>query len=326
LDVAHEAPLVFFCFVLCDLAVNLRAVRQKESGQLRDYFLTLLTLGKSGIIVITIVQCAMVHIGRFLGEDKIMSTTAFELKGPNKALFRLVTITGSALLCGSLAYMALTVAPKLERIIEIEPPGIDMVDPPKPIVILPPPPVTPPEVKQTPDLRVAEPTSTPPPLTVRNPATTTRNPLPPSGMRAGNPPQAPATSDGTGIGTLSIVPPEDVWIAPVEAPPIAQPTPIPAPLPVAKLVINPVKLSGANPVFPNRPLDAGISGEVTLSFTVTPNGRVENITILSETPRRYGFARAAEEAIATWVFQPQTIDSIPVAYPARYTISFKLED
>jgi periplasmic protein TonB len=317
---------LFFCFVLCDLAVNLRAVRQKESGQLRDHLATPLTLGKSGIIVITIVQCAMVCIGRFLGEDRIMSTTAFEVRGPHKALFRFASITGSALLCGSLAYLALTVQPKLERIIEFDPPGIDVIDPPKPIIIPPPPPVTPADIKQTPDRRVAETNSTPPPLTIRDPATTTRNPLPSSGMRAGDRPQAPAISDGTGTGTLEIVPPESVWIAPVEVPPITETTPIAAPPPVVKLVINPVKLSGANPIFPSRPLDAGISGEVTLSFTVTPNGRVENITILSETPRRYGFARAAEEAIATWVFQPQTIDSIPVAYPARYTISFKLED
>jgi periplasmic protein TonB len=287
-----------------------------------------LTLRKSGIIVITIVQCAMVRIGRFLGEDTIMSTTALEARGPNKALYRTAALAGSAIIWGSLGYLALSYVPQIQKPFERpEPPPI--VSAPKPIEItLPPPPVVKPDdTKPPPIIREQDPIATPPTITTRD-VPNARPTNMPRDLPSGPPPSRPATTGDAEQGAIAgpieipIVLPEPEIIVP----PLPEPVPIPAPPPMPKLVINPVKASGANPVFPNRPLEAGISGEVTLSFTVTPSGRVDNITILSETPRRYGFAKAAEDAIATWTFQPQTIDGVPVAYPARYTISFKLED
>jgi periplasmic protein TonB len=258
----------------------------------------------------------------FLGEDRDMSATALDAKGPNKALFRTAALAGSAIIWGTLGYLALTYVPKIVKPVEVDIPAIPFVkDPPK---YIPPPPVLPPlPDKPTPTAQTPNPAPQAPTTTVRTPD----NPRPttiPSYAPAGEAPLAPAIGDGDLGGTSIPIGPVATLDPPIIAvPPMPEVVPDP---PMPKLVINPVKMAGANPSFPTRPLEAGISGEVTLSFTVTTSGRVEGITILSEEPRRYGFARAAQDAISSWTFQPQTIDGIPVAYPARYTISFKLED
>jgi periplasmic protein TonB len=249
-----------------------------------------------------------------------MSTTVLETKGPNPAFVRAATVACSALLCSSLAYLALSHVPTYEKI--FEPAGTTITAAPLPKPVPPPKPIDPPKAKPTPTIQAPDPTISAPTPTVYQPTTARPNPIPGT-LPPGPPPIAPTIDSGTGTGTapIELARPDEI-IPPVIAPPIAVPTPPAMP----QLVVNPVKMSGANPTFPSRPLEAGISGEVTLSFTVTASGRVEGITILNEAPRRYGFAKAAEDAIATWTFQPQTIDGIPVAYPARYTISFKLED
>jgi periplasmic protein TonB len=262
-----------------------------------------------------------------------MSTTAIEVKGPNKALFRSVALAGSAVIWGGLGYLALTYVPQYERPYVPEGQVVGTYTPPKPKpkIIPPPLPIKPPEVlKQKP----LEPVLTPVP-TQKAPVLTTRasksdyaNPLP-SDLRAGSAPTAPAIpGDPTPLSSGREWE-EPILIAPIVEPPIAVPEPepvvVPA-VPVAKLVVNPVRMTGANPIFPSRALERGISGQVTLSFTVSPTGQVENIEVTGEEPTGNGFARAARAAIQGWTFQPQTIDGVPVAYPARYTISFKLED
>jgi periplasmic protein TonB len=266
----------------------------------------------------------MVRIGRFLGEDKAMSTTAFEVRGPNKALFRAAAVAGSAIICSTLGYFALTYVPKFEMPVEFDGPIVETEPVPKPKDLLPPPVLKQkdPEPVQTTLSPSQDPSSTPP--TIYAPPNSKSNPLP--GVSPAGPPPTAPTAAGTGASEpIGVSLPLDPPI--VLVPPIPELAPIPAPPPsVPQVVINPVKMAGANPIFPGRALDDGVSGEVSLSFTVLPNGKVDGIRVLSENPPRYNFARAAIAAISTWTFQPQTIDGNPVAYPARYTISFKLED
>jgi periplasmic protein TonB len=263
--------------------------------------------------------CASIDL---LGEDTIMSTTAFEVKGHNKTLFRTAAITGSAVIWGTLGYMALTYVPKFDR--PKDDPTLTIVGvPPIPKPVPPKPEIKPPEPKN-PIVRSDEVTAKlPSVMTTRTPKSATLNPL--SG-------QLPAGPVSDAPVTFAPTPPLDQgreWEEPVvlatapTLPPVVAAPPAPT---APRLVVNPIRISGANPVFPTRPLERGVSGEVTLSFTVSPTGTVENIAVTGEDPRGYGFARSAREAIAGWTFQPQTIDGVPVAYPARYTISFKLED
>jgi periplasmic protein TonB len=269
-------------------------------------------------------NCAMydgVHWSIF-GEDTAMSTTAFEIRGPNKALFRSAAIMGSALIWGTVGYLALTYVPKIEK--RTERPEITIVSTPDRPIVIPPPVIDPPKRPEPPvqqaDSRV-DTAPTMPTITTRTPRSDRPNPLA-GELPAGPAPISPAIDSGIlSSGPITIAP-EPVIIAP----PVVVPIPEVIAPPVPKLVENPVRVAGANPTYPNRALDRGIMGEVTLSFTVTPSGKVENLTVIGEAPSGYGFARAARDAIQGWTFRPQTIDGIPVAYPARYTISFKLED
>lgn len=254
-----------------------------------------------------------------------MSATVVEARGPNKALFRTAALAGSAIIWGSLGYLALSYVPQMQKpFVRPEPPPIVSEPPILEITIPPPPVIKPDEPKQTPILNEPSLIPTPPIITTRdvpNPRSSTL----PRDLPSGPPPTAPAT-DGIIVSPGPMAGPIEVPMVLPEPQIVVPPIPEPTPAPLPKTIINPVRVSGGNPIFPNRPLEAGISGEVTLSFTVTPSGRVENLVIDRETPRNYGFGRAARAAIEGWTFQPQTIDGVPVAYPARYTISFKLED
>ncbi|MCZ8210066.1 MAG: energy transducer TonB [Hyphomonadaceae bacterium] len=226
-----------------------------------------------------------------------------------KLLYRAAALTGSGILWIGIGYLALTYVPTIQKLQMPEPPPIAVAprDPPKPIIPPKPEPEKPvknQQVQQTPD---NTPTLTERPTTEVVPLGPVDSlPIRPVG-------EGPVAFTGGGETLGPAVGPMPTEIAP-EAPP------------APRLIINPIRQAGANPGFPRKALDREISGEVTLSFTVTAQGKVANLTVINEAPKGYGFAEAARKAVEAWTFQPQTIDGIAVAYPARYTISFKLED
>lgn len=213
----------------------------------------------------------------------------------------------------------LTQAPRLmETTLAPEPPPIS-VDP------LEPPPPPPPEITQrapelpkpwTPpvDTITERPT---PPQPILPDITPLAPPLPP-----GPPPQGPAIARDNVI----TAPAGGINIAETTAPTLPLIDDIVVPPPTPPVIVNPVRVAGADPVFPERALEAGRSGTVTLTFTVDERGRVSNIEVVDETPRGYGFARAARGAISRWTFEPQRVDGAPVVYQARYTIRFDLDN
>lgn len=226
-----------------------------------------------------------------------------------KMLYRTAALMGSGILWIGLGYLALTYVPTMQKLQLPEPPPIDMAprEQPKPIIPPKPQPEQPSknqQAQQNPDNSA--------PLTQH--ATTEVLPLGPvDNLPIGPVGEGPvAFSGGTDVLGPTIDP------VPTSVEPEAPPAP--------PLVINPVRQAGANPAFPRKALDREVSGEVTLSFTVTAQGKVANLNVINEAPKGYGFAEAARKAVEAWTFQPQTIDGIAVAYPARYTISFKLED
>lgn len=226
-----------------------------------------------------------------------------------KILHKTAALTGSGILWLGLGYLALTYVPTIQKLQIPEPPAIrvDPQVPPKPVIPPKPEPDKPVKnqpIQQTP---INEPT-----LTARPTAEVV--PLGPvDSLPIGPVNDGPVAFTGGGATLGQTVDPLPTGVE-VEAPP------------APRLIINPVRQAGGNPAFPRKALDREISGEVTLSFTVTAQGKVANLTLVSEAPKGYGFAEAARKAVEAWTFQPQTIDGIAVAYPARYTISFKLED
>lgn len=226
-----------------------------------------------------------------------------------KILYRTAAITGSGILWLGLGYLALTYVPSMQKLQLPEPPPIDMAPRVAPKPIIPP--------KPEPDKPVRsqqiQQTSNDTPTVTERPTTEVVPLGPVDSLPIGPVGDMPVAFSGGGATLGPAVDP-----LPTESEPEAPPAP--------RMIINPVRQAGANPAFPRKALDRDISGEVTLSFTVTAQGKVANLIIVNEAPKGYGFADAARKAVEAWTFQPQTIDGIAVAYPARYTISFNLED
>ncbi|WP_193075520.1 energy transducer TonB [Pseudomonas sp. FME51] len=79
------------------------------------------------------------------------------------------------------------------------------------------------------------------------------------------------------------------------------------------------------PNYPQRALAAGIEGEVTLAFTISPDGRVENLQVTAAKPKGV-FEREARRAANRWRFAPRRENGQAVAREATKTLYFRLED
>lgn len=224
-----------------------------------------------------------------------------------KMLHRTAAIAGSGTVWLCLGYLALTYVPTIQKVQLPDPPiiKVDPRVPPKPVI--PPKPEPDKPVKNQPIQQhpINEPTMTERPTTEVEPIS------PVDALPLGPVSEAPVAFTGA-----------ETTLGPVTTLPQAEPEATPA----QRLIINPVRQAGTNPDFPRKALEREVSGEVTLRFTVTAQGKVANLIVVNEAPKGYAFAKAALKAVEAWTFQPQTIDGIAVAYPARYTISFKLED
>lgn len=70
------------------------------------------------------------------------------------------------------------------------------------------------------------------------------------------------------------------------------------------------------PLMPPEAIARGIEGEVTLRFTIAPDGSVVDIEVVSADPPGY-FERAAIRAVSRWRYDPQLVDGQPVARPGQ---------
>ena len=76
------------------------------------------------------------------------------------------------------------------------------------------------------------------------------------------------------------------------------------------------------PSYPDDAIARGIGGWVDLEFTVMPNGKVADITVVASDPPNV-FERAARTALARNRYLPVTRDGVPVAQRARMRVRFK---
>ncbi|MEM7708985.1 MAG: TonB family protein [Pseudomonadota bacterium] len=88
-------------------------------------------------------------------------------------------------------------------------------------------------------------------------------------------------------------------IAPAPAPERAAPA-------AASQPSGPVAIRRMSPEYPVRARVSGQQGFVELTFSVTPDGRVEEVRVLDSWPRRV-FDRSAKRAIKGWRFDPATV-------------------
>lgn len=95
-----------------------------------------------------------------------------------------------------------------------------------------------------------------------------------------------------------------------------------APAPSADAEVIP--LNEVLPVYPESARRRGIEGYVKLAFTITPQGRVENVQILESSPSRV-FDREARRAALRWRFAPRREGGELVAREAVKKLEFRLE-
>jgi protein TonB len=110
------------------------------------------------------------------------------------------------------------------------------------------------------------------------------------------PPAAPAAS------TPVAPPPEPVATRPVpaESAPTRPEPAAPAPRPSGGALVG---IDTPQPVYPPQAQRSGTKGQVVVSFTVNPDGSVDNINIVSAKPRGV-FERNVQAAVRRWRFQP----------------------
>lgn len=85
-----------------------------------------------------------------------------------------------------------------------------------------------------------------------------------------------------------------------------------------------VPLNQVIPEYPRHALQRGIEGHVRLLFTITRDGRVENIRIAEARPRNV-FEREARRAAARWRFAPRTENGLATEREAVKTLYFRLQ-
>lgn len=78
------------------------------------------------------------------------------------------------------------------------------------------------------------------------------------------------------------------------------------------------------PVYPDNARRRGIEGYVKLAFTITPNGKVENVRVVESSPANV-FDREARRAAVRWRFSPRNEGGRSVAREAVKTLQFRLE-
>ncbi len=84
-----------------------------------------------------------------------------------------------------------------------------------------------------------------------------------------------------------------------------------------------VPLNEVLPEYPDQARRRGIEGHVKLAFTITAQGRVEDIRVIESSPANV-FDRSARRAAARWRFAPRTEDGQAVAREAVKTLEFRL--
>ncbi len=87
----------------------------------------------------------------------------------------------------------------------------------------------------------------------------------------------------------------------------------------------PQAISQMRPFYPAHARRRRIEGEVTVLFTVTPQGRADGIQVLSSVPDDV-FTAAAVRAVERWRFTPALKDGGAVPVRVRQVIRFRMED
>ena len=83
--------------------------------------------------------------------------------------------------------------------------------------------------------------------------------------------------------------------------------------------------SRVQPAYPESARSAGVSGPVVLELVIDEDGKVRDLKVVKSPNGDAALARAAEEAVKQWRYEPATVDGQAVAVLAKITVKFRLE-
>jgi TonB family protein len=75
--------------------------------------------------------------------------------------------------------------------------------------------------------------------------------------------------------------------------------------------------------YPPEAARKGIEGSVDVSFTISPQGKVSDVTVVSAVPSDI-FNRAAITAVRRWKYEPKIVNGVPVEAHQQLRVQFKL--
>ncbi|HUQ87630.1 MAG TPA: TonB family protein [Vicinamibacterales bacterium] len=112
---------------------------------------------------------------------------------------------------------------------------------------------------------------------------------------------------------------ETILVPPEPAP--KPPEPKPGPVRVGGTIRQPVKIGGADPVYPPMAQAARIQGIVIIEATLAADGHVMNARVLRSVPM---LDPAALDAVRTWEYTPTLLNGVPVPVIMTVTVQFTL--
>jgi len=99
------------------------------------------------------------------------------------------------------------------------------------------------------------------------------------------------------------------------------PTPVLQTLAVSQGVSQGLLLKRVQPTYPANARQARIEGAVQLMATISRNGDISAVKVLTGEPQ---LAHAAVDAVKQWKYKPYLLNGSPVEIQTQVTVNFKL--
>ena len=126
--------------------------------------------------------------------------------------------------------------------------------------------------------------------------------------------QAPSAMD---VGSAA----DTKALANISSAPVNVPKPSPQMVRVSQGVMEGLLLKRVQPRYPTQALQMRIQGPVQLQATITKNGDIQNLKVVSGDAV---LAHAAQEAVRQWKYKPYYLDGEPVQIETQILVNFKL--
>jgi len=119
-------------------------------------------------------------------------------------------------------------------------------------------------------------------------------------------------------------PPDVVLTSPVDTSEVARLSSVPIQFPAAGPrisdgVVEPTLMHKVDPIYPMQARTQHLSGKVLLSATISNDGSITNVSVLSGSPT---LAPAAESAVRQWRYRPAMLNGSPIVIQKQITVLF----